>query len=80
MVGIFEADGGVQETEIWCDVARAAGRLSPRQHYQLVLARLDSSDTFDTFRDWLTANPQFNVQVRRETEYYAQQSRALSAA
>ena len=36
------------------------------------------SDTFDTFRDWLTANPQFNVQVRRETEYYAQQSRALS--
>ena len=33
---------------------------------------------FDTFRDWLTANPQLNVQVRRETEYYAQQSRALS--
>ena len=42
------------------------------------VARLDSSDTFDTFRDWLTANPQLNVQVRRETEYYAQQSRALS--
>ena len=33
---------------------------------------------FDTFRDWLTSNPQLNVQVRRETEYYAQQSRALS--
>ena len=47
--------------------------------YQLVMARLDSSDTFDTFRDWLTANPQLNVQVRRETEYYAQQSRALTS-
>ena len=34
--------------------------------YQTVLARLDSSDSFDTFRDWLTANPQVNVQVRRE--------------
>jgi putative ABC transport system permease protein len=43
-----------------------------------LLARLDSSQSFDTFRDWLTANPQVNVQVRRETEYYAQQSRQLS--
>ena len=46
--------------------------------FQTVLARLDSSQTFDTFRDWLIANPQVNVQVRRETEYYAAQSRALS--
>jgi putative ABC transport system permease protein len=43
-----------------------------------VLAQLDSTDSFTTFRDWLTSNPQVNVQVRRETEYYAQQSRALS--
>ncbi len=46
--------------------------------YQTVLARLDSSESFNTFRDWLTANPQVNVQVRREEEYYAQQSRALT--
>jgi putative ABC transport system permease protein len=38
----------------------------------------DSSESFDTFRDWLTSNPQLNVQVRRETEYYAQQSQALN--
>jgi putative ABC transport system permease protein len=31
------------------------------------------------FRDWLTANPQINVQVRREADYYAQQSRALTS-
>jgi putative ABC transport system permease protein len=46
--------------------------------YQTVLARLESSESFDTFRDWLITNPQLNVQVRRETEYYAEQSRALS--
>jgi putative ABC transport system permease protein len=46
--------------------------------YQTVVARLDSSTSFDTFRDWLTSNPQLNVQVRRETEYYAAQSVALS--
>ena len=78
VVGIFEADGGVSETEIWCDARVLQGAYRRGNTYQLVVARLDASDTFDTFRDWLTANPQLNVQVRRETEYYAQQSRALS--
>ena len=32
VVGVFEADGGVAETEIWCDARDAAGRLSARQH------------------------------------------------
>jgi putative ABC transport system permease protein len=79
VVGIFEADGGVSETEIWCDARVLQGAYRRGNSYQLVVAKLDASDTFDTFRDWLTANPQLNVQVRRETEYYAQQSRALSA-
>ena len=30
------------------------------------------------FRDWLTANPQLNVSIRRENEYYAGQSQTLS--
>jgi putative ABC transport system permease protein len=79
VVGIFEADGGVNETEIWCDVRVLQGAYRRGNTYQLVVAKLDSSDTFDSFRDWLTANPQLNVQVRRETEYYAQQSRALTS-
>jgi putative ABC transport system permease protein len=78
VVGIFEADGGVSETEIWCDARVLQGAYRRGNTYQTVLARLDSSDSFTAFRDWLTANPQVNVQVRRETEYYAQQSRALS--
>ena len=78
VVGIFEADGGVAETEIWCDARVLQGAYRRGNSFQTVLARLDSTDTFDTFRDWLTSNPQLNVQVRRETEYYAQQSRALS--
>ena len=78
VVGIFEAEGGVAETEIWCDGRVLQGAYRRGNTFQTVLARLDSSDSFDMFRDWLTANPQLNVQVRRETEYYAQQSRALS--
>ena len=78
VVGVFEADGGISETEIWIDARVLQGAYRRGNTYQTVLAQLDSSDSFTTFRDWLTSNPQVNVQVRRETEYYAQQSRALS--
>ena len=78
VVGVFEADGSVHETEIWCDARVLQGAYRRGNSYQTLLARLDSADSFDTFRDWLTSNPQVNVQVRRETEYYAAQSRALS--
>jgi putative ABC transport system permease protein len=78
VVGVFETDGSVAETEIWCDSRVLQGAYRRGNTYQTVLARLDSSQTFDTFRDWLTTNPQVNLQVRREVEYYAQQSRALS--
>ncbi len=78
VVGIVDAGGGVSETEIWCDARVLQSAYRRGNSFQLVMARLDSSDSFDTFRDWLTANPQLNVQVRRETEYYAAQSRALS--
>lgn len=78
VVGIFETNGAVSETEIWCDSRVLQGAYRRGNSYQTVLAQLDSSDSFNTFRDWLTANPQVNVQVRREADYYAQQSRALS--
>lgn len=78
VVGMFEANGGVSETEIWCDARVLQGAYRRGNTFQTVLARLDSSESFTEFRDWLTSNPQVNVQVRRETEYYAQQSRALA--
>jgi putative ABC transport system permease protein len=79
VVGVFEADGGVAETEVWIDARVLQGIYRRGNSFQLVLARLDSSEDFDRFRDWLTTNPQLNVQVRRESEYYAQQSRSLSS-
>ena len=78
VVGIFEADGGVAETEIWSDAAALQGAYRRGNTYQSVLAQLDSADSFDAFSDWLTSNPQVNVTVRRENEYYAAQSTAMT--
>ena len=78
VVGIFEADGGVAETEVWADGRTLQGAYRRGNAYQAVIAQLESSDMFDRFRDWLTSNPQLSVSVRRESEYYAAQSRAMT--
>jgi len=78
VVGTFEAEGSVAETEIWCDVRTLQGAYRRGNSYQSVLARLESPEAFDRFKDWLTSNPQLNVSVRRENEYYAAQSTALT--
>jgi len=78
VVGVFEADGAVAETEIWCDARTLQGAYRRGNSYQSVLARLDSTDSLVMFRDWLMSNPQLNVMVRRENEYYAGQSQALT--
>ena len=78
VVGVFESDGSVAETEIWCDARTLQGAYRRGNSFQSVLARLDSPESYTAFKDWLTANPQLNVSVRREAEYYAAQSATLT--
>jgi putative ABC transport system permease protein len=78
VVGVFEADGGIAESEIWADARTLQSVYRRGNTYQSMLVQLDSTDSYDMFRDWLTSNPQLNVMVRRENEYYAGQSRAMT--
>src|SRR5687767_202026 len=78
VVGIFESDGGVAETEIWIDARTLQGAYRRGNTYQSLLARLETRESYVAFRDWLTSNPQLNVGIRRENEYYATQSQALT--
>ena len=78
VVGVFEADGAVNETEVWCDARALQGAYRRGNTYQSLLAGLETPDAFDTFRDWLTANPQLHVSIRRENEYYSGQSQTLT--
>jgi len=77
VVGIFSAGGGLAESEIWCD----AGVLQPAYRrgntFQAVYAKLESPEAFDRFKDALTTNPQLEVDVAREADYYAEQSQVL---
>jgi putative ABC transport system permease protein len=78
VVGIFEADGGVAETEIWCDVHALQDAYRRPNEFSVVIAKLDSTNSFDTFNDWLGKNPQVHTTIRRETEYYRAQSEQMT--
>lgn len=78
VVGIFDAQGTVAETEIWADVAVLQPAYNRGSFYQSVRARLDSPASFKKFKDALTADPRLDVQVQRESEYLASQSQLLS--
>ena len=79
IVGIFASNGSAAETEVWCDARVLQGAYRRGNSYQSVLAKLDSPASFDTFKNWLTSNPQLDVQVRRESEYYAAQSNVMTS-
>jgi putative ABC transport system permease protein len=78
IVGVFTANGSVAESEIWCDVRVLQGAYRRGNSYQSVIARLDSPASFDTFKNWLTTNPQLNVVAKRENDYYAAQTQVMT--
>ena len=78
VVGIFDANGSVVESELWCDAAVLQGAYQRGNSYQSVYLRLASDDSFQQVKDALTTDPRLNVTVIREPDYYAQQSQVLN--
>src|SRR5215469_1664604 len=78
VVGIFSANGGIAESEIWTDVKVLQPAFNRGDSFQSVSVRLTSPSAFQQFKDSLTSNPQLSVQVIRQTDYYAQQSTRLT--
>jgi putative ABC transport system permease protein len=78
VVGIFEADGGLPETEIWSDVHTLQSVYRRTNSFSTVHVKLTSSDAFASFRDWLMENPQVHASVRQEDEFYASQSETMT--
>ncbi len=77
VVGVFEAKGGLPESEIWADVAVLAPAYQRGNTFQSLLVRLSSPGSFQEFKDALTSDPRLNVRVVREQEFYAEQSRVI---
>jgi putative ABC transport system permease protein len=77
VVGIFDANGSVAESELWCDARVLQQAYRRGNSYQSVLARLESAEAFQPLKDALTSDPRLQVSVMFERDYYAQQSQVL---
>ena len=79
MVGVFEADGTISESEIWCDARVLQPAYRRGDSFQSVLARLESADIFDRIQAALITDPRLAVMVEREDTYYQGQSELVHA-
>ncbi len=77
VVGIFEANGGLSESEIWVDAAVLQPAYRRGNSFQAVYVKLSSREMFDEFKDSLTSNPRLDVKPMLESEYYASQSTTI---
>lgn len=78
VVGVFEAGGGLAESEIWCDAKILQNTYRRGNSYQIVRVKLDNKKSFDQFKAAVAADPKFNLDVQRETDYLSAQAEPLS--
>lgn len=78
VVGVFESGGGLAESEIWCDAKILQNAYRRGNSYQIARVKLDDKNGLDAFKAAIAADPKLNLDVKRETEYLAQQSEPLS--
>jgi putative ABC transport system permease protein len=77
VTGVFTTNGDVHESELLADVD-TVGSAIERPGYSSAVGLLTDASEFETFKDALTTDPQLKVDVEREPEYYAAQSKQLT--
>ena len=77
VVGTFTSNGDVHESELLADVDTVGSSIE-RNGYSSAVGLLTSPAEFSRFKDALTTDPQLKVDVQREPDYYAAQSKQLT--
>jgi putative ABC transport system permease protein len=77
ITGIFTSGGDIHESELLADVD-TVGSAVERTGYSSAVGLLDSAASFGAFHDSLTQDPSLKVDVQREPDYYAAQSKDLA--
>ncbi|MEM9290932.1 MAG: ABC transporter permease [Acidobacteriota bacterium] len=78
IVGTFAAGGSAFESELWTDARVLQPAYRRGNSFQSVYARLDSPESFDSFKAQLEADPRLNVKVERLSNYFNRQGALLT--
>jgi putative ABC transport system permease protein len=77
VTGSFESEGDARESELIAD-AVTLGQALRFNGYKSMTVQLDSSESLDLLKASLASNPTLTVDVVRETDYLASQSKDLN--
>lgn len=78
VVGIFDDGGGLHNSEIWTSLPVLQGAYERGNSVSSMYAKLVNLGAFPAFQQSLEHNPQLNVSVQRESDYFAGQAQGLS--
>lgn len=78
ITGVFEANGGGFESEVWGDLDIIAAAFNRRGGFQSVTLRLADPASVMRFNEELQKNPRLQVQLIQERQYYDNQSAQVS--
>lgn len=77
VVGVFAAEGSAFDSEVWGDADQLMQAFR-RPAYSSVIARLTSAGTLDTLARRLEGDPRLTLDIKREREFYEEQSKLMS--
>lgn len=78
IVGAFEANGSVSESELWTDVLVLQDAYRRGTSFQSVRVKLQGAGSLQELKDDLEADPRISPDVMSEKEYYSGQAAPLS--
>lgn len=80
VVGLFTADNSSFESEIWGDLDAMGPAFNRGGGQNSLTVRLADPKSLDTFNADIKANPQFQLQMKQERQYYEDQAGPVSKA
>lgn len=78
VVGAFEADGSVSESELWTDLRVLQTMYNRGSSVQSVRVRLVNPEAIEELSQALADDPRIDVEVTSEKDYYSSQAKPLS--
>jgi putative ABC transport system permease protein len=78
VVGVFEADGSVFESEIWADLPVVQSLFNRNNYFQTVRARLTGPAALSELKAYVDGDPRLKLDVKSEAAYFAEQASQTS--
>jgi putative ABC transport system permease protein len=78
VIGVFEAEGSVFESEIWADLPVVQSFFKRDNVFQTVRARLVTPAALDGLQRYLDSDPRLKLEAKSEAAYFAEQASGTS--